>query len=584
MERKPFKHFDKLQLNFDDYEYELKPYESNPSDVLDIEEVGVDKQYNVPIVGEFSSVTINSRGITLTEKGTNKKIFVKSSCVQPLGARGAKLIFMDVQLYTPFIPEESGVIKFISWEEWDKKYSPEGKLRQITDPNNLLLKEQDSDLGHILKYIDDCAATLASTSTMFVHRMFMPVYRDNEYLIDGYDLSFKWNTFINSRYEFLINYRNDSKKIGIMIRKLERDYDPHHLMLGSDRTAVTTEQYNIVMIFDEEYNITEIEICNKDKSKLLKFIDDVNGAPLGYNIRNAISSIRDYLNCKLGTSKMVDSKIDYHNGIYAQHIYFKQRFDIPNTTGCIPPCEEKEDCNVEPTQQSDIIDYIDKHFCPCVSIRERGNMTVDFDSKSHSQRIYIQYYDAPMDFLSINISDGKLTNPLKICVHFDSIGNIETIDVGDQDNIHSKIQFKELNDFIDELEKIFGHKLFEDKFSIDKTRTIYGQIKKELIGIFNDEPNCSTEVFTSENDYKRYRTVLKLGDNSTETLHFYYEDNRKKLEIHVSGVLHYVDITIICDQHNTLESISVSGLKDVEHIRNRRVKNLIEELVKLSQN
>lgn len=248
--------------------------------------------------------------------------------------------------------------------------------------------------------------------------------------------------------------------------------------------------------------------------------------------------------------------------------------------------KEDDDSNdVEPTMQSELIDYIEKHFSHGDEICKLGRFTVAFDSKSYSQKICFSLNDCAdkVDRMIVTIKDIDL---MSIDITFDYIGNISDIKIADPYDVYSQIQFTEITDFLKEIENIYGKKIF-GKFKLYKNKEFYAQIAKELIGIYND----SKFLGRTHGKSSREEEYLIQFDSTDETLEFTFKqpvestnqcvtnmDDKYIIQLTVSDSSRpKLMFTVNFDRYKCYLSKSILNSDDYQ-IKNERLNNLINEL------
>lgn len=316
--RQPFKKYKELRVYFGVTQYAVIQYDCE----------------GMEFAKSFDWFKFSSRGATFKDTNSGMTIHFKYSSVDCVNDNDSRaLILEDVELYTPFIKTEDGVIKFITWEEWNEKYNTEEICKRITSVTDEHLKEHNTELMYILDKLCSCAA---HPNFDHPHRFIKvePRYQDSEYSLHRVVADFKshYGTKMYDYIRYLFEYTPKNRTIHIDISKHETWVSSPifstGLLLNTLQDDFKADTYSIDVEFNKDYSISKVTVKNKNKENLLKFME--MGNPV---INDTIRQIRDYINAKL-TEKQLTSRINVtsEENMYTQTWNFSPRVDVrPNT-------------------------------------------------------------------------------------------------------------------------------------------------------------------------------------------------------------------------------------------------------------
>lgn len=591
--RQPFKKYKELRVYFGITQYAVIQYNCE----------------GMEFAKAFDWFKFSSRGATFKDTNSGMTIHFKYSSVDGIDDNNSRaLIFEDVELYTPFIKTEDGVIKFITWEEWNEKYNTEAICKRITSVTDEHLKEHGTELMYILDKLCTCAA---HPNFDHPHRFIKvePRYQDNEYSLHRVAADFKWHygakTYDYIRY--LFEYTAKNRTIHIDISKHATLNMPSPIF-SSPFLANTVpddfkaDTYSIDVEFNKDYSISNVTVKNKNKENLLKFME--MGNPV---IKNTIRQIRDYINAKL-EEKQLTSRINVTNeqNMYVQTWTISSRCDVPTKKKQKPTSEDIRKAmergkayDIEHTYFSTVVKYLFDEFGLTTPPSNIITGTYMGDASNVNENIYVSI-NKEARTVSLSVSD-RLDGKIVVKMGFDNADEfIDTVDVEStykdyydlSNSISSKTRttlcgLRTLLKSATSTQFTFGV-LDDHPFRLNLNGDIYTQIKNECEWIFNHPKETQTYDPARTSTCSGYILYLSSG--------VFEEGNRERIrfEFDTFATFHRITIEILDPNREKLKvtlgiedsqlvSIGVNPGFDnfekvIDRIYNPRVKRLVSEI------
>lgn len=570
--RQPFKKYKELRVYFGITQYAVIQYNCE----------------GMEFAKAFDWFKFSSRGATFKDTNSGMTIHFKYSSVDGIDDNNSRaLIFEDVELYTPFIKTEDGVIKFITWEEWNEKYNTEEICKRITSVTDERLKEHNTDLMYILDKLCTCAA---HPNFDHPHRFIKvePRYQDNEYSIHRVAADFKWH-WGPKKYDYiryLFEYTAKNRTIHIDISK-HATFNMSSPIYSSPFLSTTApddfkaDTYSIDVEFNKDYSVSKVTVKNKNKENLLKFME--MGNPV---IKNTIRQIRDYINAKL-VEKQLTSRINVtnENNMYIQTWNFSPRVDI---------APHNIDTDVEPTEYSTIWEYLNTKMTGLNSWMIKKGEPFKFEynygpfKKTEVVNVRTVENNSFINLLfqSTDMKALETVYNMEITITFDDIGNIKDYAMINKELI-DKFEEKNIINLLKFLEEMCPD-LLTWSFTLNKYGDIYTQIKNECEWIYNNPKATQT--------YDPARTSTCSGYILYVSSGVFEEGNRERIrfEFDTFATFHRITIEILDPNREKLKvtlgiegsqlvSIAVNPSFDkfekvIDRIYNPRVKRLVSEI------
>lgn len=599
--REPFKKYKELRVYFNVRQYAVIQYDYE----------------GMEFAKAFDWFKFSSRGATFKDTNSGMTIHFKYSSVDGIDDNNSRaLIFEDVELYTPFIKTEDGVIKFITWEEWNEKYNTEEICKRITSVTDEHLKEHNTELMYILDKLCSCAA---HPNFDHPHRFIKvePRYQDNEYSLHRIAADFK-SHYGTKKYDYiryLFEYTAKNRTIHIDISKhqtwVSSPIFSTGLLLNTLQDDFKADTYSIDVEFNTDYSISKVTVKNKNKENLLKFME--MGNPV---IKNTIRQIRDYINAKL-TEKQLTSRINVtnENNMYSQTWNISSRCDVPTKKKQKPTSEDMRKAmergkayDIEHTYFSTVVKYLfDEFGSPTDPFNIIGYYTGD--ASNVNENIYVSI-NKEARTASLSVSD-RLDGKIIVKMGFDNEDEfIDTVDV--------ESTFKDYYDLSNSISPktrttlcglrtllksatsnrfTFGV-LDDHPFRLNLNGDIYGQISKECKRIirsirdrgFNynpmDDNNWDAEIVYSNPGGLIDAGILRISfmqlykdhtNQKAQFVHVYVDDMYKHNICHI-GIEFMNDLKL----HGvSINPISGKFMDAVNTIKEPQIRNLISELFRL---